>query len=80
MIECGFCGGRLHENAKLCPGCGAKKKRDLRGLVTGPAFFIVAINVAQYSYVWPFIIALGGVYGLSTLRHSRWKAPKKRSA
>ncbi|WP_027234330.1 transposase [Leisingera caerulea] len=72
MIGCGICGGELKPGQLDCPKCGAKLKRDLRGLLSGPFFFAAAVGILQESVLWSVLIGCGGIYALSTLRNFRW--------
>ena len=72
MKTCPFCEAKMGEKIDDCPSCGAKHRRDLRGLISGPAFILVSANVYQDSLIFGTLIALLGVYGLSTLRNHRW--------
>ena len=76
MTICPFCETKLNDTVDDCPSCGARHRRDKRGLVSGPAFLLVAVNVVQDSIFFGLLIALLGLYGLSTLRNFRWIGPK----
>ena len=73
---CPYCEAHLGENPTECPSCGAQRRRDKRGLLSGSAFLIVATNVVQDSVFFGILIGLLGVYGFSTLRNFRWLDPK----
>lgn len=77
MKTCPYCEARVGDKAYDCPSCGARHRRDMRGLLSGPAFLLVAANVARDSLFFAFLILLLGLYGLSTLRNFRWIEPKK---
>lgn len=74
---CTSCSARVGSDAVACPNCGARYRRDYRGLVSGPAFLLVAAAVAPESL--PFALLIGGLgaYGLWTLRNFRWVPPKR---
>lgn len=72
MIGCGICDGQLKPGQLECPKCGAKLKRDLRGLLSGPFFIAAGAGVVQESIFWGSLICFGGIYAISTLRFFRW--------
>lgn len=76
MKTCPFCEARVGDKADDCPSCGARYRRDMRGLLSGPAFLLVATNVIQDSIFFGILIAMLGIYGLWTLRNFRWVGPK----
>lgn len=78
LKTCPFCTTRMKDAIKECPGCGARRRRDIRGFISGLAFLMTAANVwLMEAPFFAALIAMLGIYALSTLRKFVWLKPKE---
>lgn len=75
MRKCPNCSAQLTHDAG-CDGCGARRRRDFRGLVTGPVFAVTGYFMIPDSRFAAVMFALASLVCFATLMNFRWHMPE----